>query len=368
MIHLLLAAFLHTPPALAGASEIEFSAQEVEASIQNAKAISETAAACVNRTYATHLEFFKLRGYSKFYGNRHPKHKTEMDRRKVIVSLVPGLKKRLEDRDPTAIPELTKRVRELEDISCIGLAMKCLGEGFQTAGMAPTWDKIQTWMARPGQDGAPMFYGTDLQKALVDLGWKSLYWNPDLSQNAAWDENEAKINPPEPGKKWNPVWGGHSYRWALLLRDRNYYGIPVHDIQTLVNFGITPPEEFKAVPFFVGTAHSGYHVFPGTNGQVIEAHSMRELKSDHNLERGEFNPLDQPMNGQPNGKGAPVWTNHEHYRSGIIVVPPGFIADKPFEKPAPAIGAPTFLPKVPEKTEDGTNELWGLRRLNPFNW
>lgn len=349
-------------------SGLEFSPEEIESSLQNSKVISEVAATCIDRTFQTHTEFFKKRGYSKFYGNRHPKHKTEMDRRKVLLSILPSLRNRINDRDPKAPAELTKRVKELESTSCVGLAMQCLGEGFQAAGMGETWDKIFVWLGRPGHDGAPMHYGTDLQKALVDLGWKSLYWNPDISQNSAWEKSEAEINPLEKDKKWNPIWGGHSYRLSLVLRDRDYYGVPVHDIQTLVNFGISPPAEFKSIPFFLGTAHSGYHVFPGTKGNVIEAHSMRELKSESNLEMGEFNPLDQPMNGQPNGRGAPVWTRHEHYRSGIIVVPPGYIADKPFEVPGPAMGAPTFLPKKPEKKEDYNNEMWGLPGILPWNW
>ncbi len=293
-----------------------------------------------------HNKFYKQRGYSKFYGNRHPKHKTEEGRRAVLLQLLPQLEQKVRRGDPAALAELAKREAELEATSCVGLTLKCLGEGFNAAGQKDTWDRIFTWVGRTGADGAPMFYGTDLQKALVDLGWKSVYFNPDISQNDEWDMLDKESNPskglnPTTGKEqWNPVWGGHAYRWAMVKRNRDYYGIPVQDIQTLVNFGIEPPADFKAIPFFVGTAHAGYHVFPGFKGNIIEAHSMRELKSINNMEVGAFNPLYQELNGIQGGNGAPKWTKSEHYRSGMIVVPPGMLADKPFVQPPPSMSTP----------------------------
>jgi hypothetical protein len=66
----------------------------------------------------------------------------------------------------------------------------------------------------------------------------------------------------------------------------------------------------------VGIAHAGYHVFPGRKGDVIEAHSMRNIAARDNIEFSEFNPL---ATG-----GGPRWTNSEKYRSGLIVVPEDF--------------------------------------------
>ena len=344
---------LLTTNAFAGASPIEFTVEELAASHQNAKLISETAAACLQKTWETHNKFYQQRQYSKYYGNRKPEHKTAQGRKEVLLRLLPELNARVARGDRNALAELTKREQELEATSCIGLTLKCLGDGFKTAGMDDTWQKIWDWLARKGDDGAPLFYGTDLQKALVDLGWKSMYWNPDLSMNEEWDRLEAEMNPVKEGKKWNPIWGGHAYRWSLVKRKQDYYGIPVQDIQTLVNFGGKTPEEFKKVPFFVGTAHAGYHVFPGYKGQVIEAHSMRELKSHHNLEVGAFNPLVQEVNGVPNGNGAPKWTRIEHYRSGMILVPPGYISDKPYVEPKAAVGTPPNRAPRPEGADFG---------------
>jgi hypothetical protein len=80
-----------------------------------------------------------------------------------------------------------------------------------------------------------------------------------------------------------------------------------------VNFNRTLPQDFKAVPLFIGTAHTGFHVFPGYNGIVIEGHSVRHITSSTMIETSEFNPL-KPGGGP---QGLP-------YRSGLFSVPPGY--------------------------------------------
>lgn len=336
----LVASFALSTTAFGRASEIRFRSKEIRKNAENAHQISEVAAACLQRHMGAHLKFHDANKYSKFYGNRHPRYKTPEGRKEALLKILPALAARVKAGEPAAIQELNRREKELQTTSCVGLAVTCLGEGFIAADMEKTWDKIIEWVGRTGDDGTPLFYGTDLQKALIDLGWQSLYWNPDLSKNESWDLLEREYNPLKEGKQWNSVWGGHAYRWALVLNSQEYYGIPVHDIQTLVNFGVAPPADFKRVPFFVATAHAGYHVFPGFHGQVIEAHSMRDMSSRENIEVGPFNPLNQPLNGVAGGTGAPKWTNSEHYRSGVIVVPPGYIARKPFVVPAPAVNVP----------------------------
>ena len=87
----------------------------------------------------------------------------------------------------------------------------------------------------------------------------------------------------------------------------------IHDSVSLVGFEKNQPTFFENIPFFVGIAHAGYHVFPGRRGEVIEAHSMRNLDSIKNLEYSKFNPL--------NSGGGPLWTAKERYRSGVIVTP-----------------------------------------------
>jgi hypothetical protein len=98
------------------------------------------------------------------------------------------------------------------------------------------------------------------------------------------------------------------------MKSNTYYFNKVDDKTLLVNFGTSVPSQFRSVPFFVGIAHTGYHVFPGFTGNVIEAHSTRLLSSVDNLEKSPFNPL---ANG-----GGPRWTATEKYRSGLVGVPP----------------------------------------------
>jgi hypothetical protein len=191
------------------------------------------------------------------------------------------------------------------------LAMQSLKKGFGAAGQSGVWDKIHNVLKI---DNA--FLGTDLQMMLQQLGWKIYFWNPSPSKNAAWDEEDRLLNPLKPGKTWNPVWGGHALRHDSVQRRKVYYETKVDNGSALVNFGSSPPAGFKQVPLFIGIAHAGYHVFPGRRGDVIEAHSMRNLDARDNLEVAPFNPL---ASG-----GAPRWTRSEKYRSGLIAVPEVF--------------------------------------------
>jgi hypothetical protein len=330
------------PAAHAGASGPAFTQEEIEASQERSLQIADTAASCLREQERIHLKFYQDHGYSKFFGNRNPKNKTPDNRMLVLLKILkPSLfseadRAELEKRKILSLtdflayirdvntgvyqevlrlkPQLARRERELVTSSCVGLALRCLGEGFKSAGMGSTWDKI--WEHEKINNN---FYGTDLLKALVDLGWTSLYWNPDPSQNAVWDQEDKKLNPLTEGRRWMPVWGQHADYYATAMSPRNprYFGIPIEDSKTLVGFQKQPPMSFQNVPFFVGIAHGGYHVFPGTMGRVIEAHSMRSLNAKDNLEFSRFNPLDQESHGGPR------WTNSEHYRSGVIVVPPG---------------------------------------------
>lgn len=284
--------FAFAVPVLA---QVQFSADEIRRHQDNIDTITDTASRCLRETYADHVQFYRKWGVSKYYGDRKPEYKTEAGRRLAL-------------RQYGAPDSL---ITELTPTSCVGLTMTCLEKGFAAAGQQSTWNKIYAQLKVENK-----FYGTDLQVMLRGLGWKIVYWNPDPRQNAAWDAEDQALNPLKPGKTWNPVWGGHAYNYAQVTRKSIYsgYSIPVDDAQTLVGYGTKLPESFKQIPFFVGTAHSGYHVFPGFFGTVIEAHSMRELNSFDNLETAPFNPL------APGG--GPRWTRIEKYRSGIVAVPP----------------------------------------------
>lgn len=209
---------------------------------------------------------------SKYYGNRKPEHKTR--------------EKRMAQLRKFGKPEFL--VDQQVATACILLAMQVCERGFNATGMSNTWKKINTQLKIHQK-----FYGSDLQIMLQQLGWKLYYWNPNPSQNAAWDAEDQALNPLKAGRKWLPVWGGRALRYASAVNKGTYYDATVDNVTKLVGFKKVEPPAFKTVPFFVGIAHAGYHVFPGRRGDVVEAHSMREMIAKDNIEVAPFNPLAQ---------------------------------------------------------------------------
>lgn len=280
---------------------------EVMAYKQKSKLIHQTAAECLDVIWQEHVAFHKRWGVSKFYGDRNKSLDTPAERREALARA----------GAPTSLES------ELEPTSCIGLTRRCLAEGFRATEdrlLVEMWARLDQHVRANGVSGVVLING--LQK----LGWKILYWNPDPSQNAAWDAEDPRNLPGKPvtwnsGVKnsqgqyiYNPGWGMHAMRFRDVMKSGVYYQNRIDDRSTLVNFKTQVPETFKQAPLFVGVAHSGYHVFPGFLGTVIEAHSTRPLDSIDNLERSMFNPLAP--------RGGPRWSRTEKYRSGVIAIPP----------------------------------------------
>lgn len=273
--------------------QIHFSQEEILHHQRNIDQIIEVSASCLDETYQEHLDFFGRHGISKFYGDRREQHQTRA-----------GLLSEL-----SRFGKSQQLISELEPMSCIGLTLRCLGRGFSSVGADSTWQTIMRFLKIDNK-----VYGTDLQILLQKLGWELIYWNPNSKNNERWDEEDKELAPLKPGKKWNPLWGGHSHRHSTVMTRGIYYHSYVDEKSLLLDFGTQVPQEFQQVPFFVGIAHADYHVFPGRYGEVIEAHSTRELNDIENLEFSPFNPL---ASG-----GGPRWTRTEKYRSGLIAVPP----------------------------------------------
>ena len=272
-----------------------FSTAEIRKHRDTLDTFSTAAADFLDWVYADHIAFFDRWGVSKYYGNRKPEHRTYDLRVKQLRKF--GKPVSLADQQVST--------------ACILLAMQAVEHGFNATGMANTWKKILNQLKIDQK-----FYGTDLQIMLQQLGWKIYYWNPDPSRNAAWDADDQAINPLRPPRKWMPVWGGHALRHASVMNRGIYYETKVDNATALVGFKSTTPPAFKTVPIYIGIAHAGYHVFPGRLGDVIEAHSMREMTARDNIEISPFNPL---ASG-----GGPRWTRTEKYRSGLIAVPRDF--------------------------------------------
>ena len=398
------AAAFTTSAAEARYSAACFSREEVVKMVQKRDVLSKASADCMKTYWDTHNNFFAKNHYSKYYGVRNHALDSLDKRAKAILFILwpgimssedmtrfsqqfammtaanpkkdyPGLKDieaYLQRFNPPMYAQYMARKPSLnllqrandewgkerggadlrgnedalmQNISCVDMSRRCLEAGFNAAGMHDTFAKIDKVVL------AHEVSGSEIQKGLSDLGWKVLYFNPDPSQNAAWDKDDQTINPlptditklkPPATKlpKWMGSWGGHAMGWSggclpnghlapgrrtggVLCSDEYELGaevpIPVDDKRLLVGFRTTVPEEFKKIPYWVGTAHGGYHVFPGYYGNIIEAHSVRAIGSIDNLQVSEFNPLDQDHGGGPR------WTDIEHYRSGVIVVPPGYL-------------------------------------------
>lgn len=290
MTHILfLLTLLLSFPALAQfKGSISFTPEEVSQHHVEVDTIVPTAVECLKRDLKFHQDFYRRYKISPFYGD-------QSDFARMTVA-----QRRAELRRLRVNPDLLSR---MSPTSCVGLARKCMAEGFATVGKSNVWSRIDKFLVDNALDG------TALQEALRLLGWKTVFWNPNLSKNAEWDESE-KLKDPENKKRF---WGWHAYRWLTIQRKGMYYFNKVDDTTLMTNFGTRPPRAFKEIPFFIGTAHTGFHVFPGYEGIVVEGHSVRHITSPTMIETSPFNPLAE--GGGPQGL---------PYRSGLFSIPPGY--------------------------------------------
>ncbi len=264
---------------------VDFTAEEKAAHLRHIGTITREARRYLEAIYRDHLAFYRRYGVSKYYGDRS----TLLDTR---AKRIAGLR---QAGAPVSL------VDELVPSSCIGLSLKALEAGFRAPGdpaLVRAYDKIYQYARANELDGSAVL------DALQKLGWRICFWNPAPRDNERWDAEE---------RNWRSK-GWHAYRYGTVMNRGTYYFNKVDDKSLLVGFGTQLPAAFTSAPFFIGVAHTGYHVFPGFEGTVIEAHSTRPLSSINNLETSPFNPL---ASG-----GGPRWTATEKYRSGLIGLPP----------------------------------------------
>jgi hypothetical protein len=285
---------------------ISFSNSEISNHRRSAWTLSNVAANCLARYKTEHEQFYKQNCWrtqngekkclSKFYGDRRYSMRRGSLRSdgKPLEYLPDALRK-------SGIP--ARLAGQMKQISCVGLALQCLKEGFNATNQQAQWRRIRSFVSSNGVGG------TSLQYALGKIGWKTYYWNPapywSIEEDMRrWDREE---------KNWKSK-GWHFYRYNRVMNRGTYWFNNVDDANELVGFQDKAPRILKKFPFWVGTAHTGYHVFPGTEEKVVEAHSTRHFTSFKNLEFSDFNPLKTG--------GGPRWTKTEKYRSGLIALPP----------------------------------------------
>jgi hypothetical protein len=305
-------------PAFGIVGSLNFTAAEKADHAAKADVIAQAAAQCLHDHWNDHVQFYTnhtsgKKHLSRYFGNRKwikgEKNSVRYDINGKPVATLYAIRPAL--RAAGFDPELEK---QMVSMSCIDLSRACLGSAFDKYGQGSYWDRIDAFSV------ANHTIGTVIQVGLQALGWKMLYWNPDPSQNKDFDAFDQRAI--TEGKMGKVIQGYHAYTYSTVqkrnvyYKDSTGYEYKVDDKTTLVGFGQNPPATFKKIPFAVGTANIGYHVFLATEGDVIEAHSVRDIFSFDNLEFNPFNPL---------AGGAPLQTKWEHYRSGIIVVPPGYL-------------------------------------------
>ncbi len=242
---------------------------------------------CLEQDYYLHLRFYKRHGISAFYGSNSAFSKKSTEERRNYLSSL--------GKDPNLVDQLRKT-------SCIGLTEKCYAKAMSETGQAAVWKRIMAFTANNNWDGSAIIEG------LRGLGWYVMYWNPDTSKDEALDAQDKAKNPNNTGG----TWGYHHYRYITATRQKKYYKNTIDDSETLVNFGTYPDYVVEQSPMLLGVAHSGYHVFPGVYGVVIEGHSTRDIRDAHTIETSKFNP--DANGGAPRGS----------YHSGIIALPPGY--------------------------------------------
>ncbi|MCJ8276768.1 MAG: hypothetical protein HRT44_07900, partial [Bdellovibrionales bacterium] len=274
--------FLSMPVWAGYNGSVSFSQNEISNHRAQIKDFVAVAAQCLESYQEEHLDFYEnncrqIGGrevcLSKFYGDRrYSKFKDDYRPDGKALEYLPQALKNI------GFP--TSYVNKTESTSCVGMALDCLKQGFLSTGQKQQWNKVLKFTKDNGAGG------TALQHALSLLGWKTYYWNPSLPENIV--ENMKKWDIEE--LNWESK-GHHEYRYNRVMNKNRYWFNRVDNKTDLVGFGSGEPEVLQDVAFWVGTAHTGYHVFPGTFGDVVEAHSTRHITSVDNLEFSRFSPF-----------------------------------------------------------------------------
>ncbi|MGZ3727652.1 MAG: hypothetical protein ACXVCG_00425, partial [Bdellovibrionota bacterium] len=300
---------------------VVFTDDEKKAHLLDIKALTSAAAACLQGDLARHKEFFTKYGISAFYGDQSTfaRHTvTGADGKQTFINTTVQEKwaalraLRFPENYVRAFIPATQCTPEtcpnmMQPTSCVGLALKCLTKAFTQTGEGAYWQRISDFVEANGETG------DSLLTALQQLGWRIYYWTPDTSRLKEWDDQEQKAWPTNPGH----AWGYHAYSYLTVVNKQRYYLNVVDDFTTMVNFKTGMPNHIKDVPFFVGIAHLGYHVFPGFRGTIIEGHSSREVTDPQTVQSSPFAPIGN--GGGPNGG-----PGGAQYHSGIVAVPPGY--------------------------------------------
>lgn len=187
---------------------------------------------------------------------------------------------------------------DMEMTSPVLWALKHVKAAYTAAGKKERGEQIDRIVESSGS--AAHILIMELQKD----GWHSIYWNPDV--NAPAEPNESKKSL-------------HERSWQEANRGE-YMNGKIKVDYSLVNYRPSPRSKtkkntssltkLKRVPFWIGMANYGKHMFVGYHGHLSEAYSMEMPTSSRLIVDSEF------ANWSGNYRS-------EKLLSGIIMVPPG---------------------------------------------
>ncbi len=259
------------------------------------KNVAEATLRSVSQTIENHFDAISRTGIGIMYGPRSR-----------YASLTDSEKLKFIEQNK----KFAAKIIEPVETSCIGFVQSQLRIGYQEAGLGDRFKEIDKVIY--GNSGQ----GTYLINELKKDGWKTIYWNPDKR-----DPTERVVKPSISNDHhiwtWAMLRDGHKYMQDVMSYGKVFPGIAV-DFMAL-DFRPTNPKKTKLnevafkklqeLPFFVGVANGGYHVYMGSHGMIIESHSTRNPTDATNIELRPFNQFGMLKN--------------EGYLSGVIAVPPG---------------------------------------------
>jgi hypothetical protein len=198
-----------------------------------------------------------------------------------------------------------------KETSCVGFVLNQLEQGYKRAGKQERWKEIDAIVRDHQGDG------NFLLQELKKDGWTTVYFNPDVKNPT---QQVGQPSKPADHHIWtaSEVKKGRNYLSGVkLFNGERFDGIPIDE--QMLNYRPTNPyqttpetaqlEKLRRAPLFVGIANGGYHVYLGSQGNVIESHSTRNPTDPTNMEIRPFSEW-----GLLDG---------ESYLSGVIAVPPG---------------------------------------------
>lgn len=280
---------------------VSFTPQEIVTHQATLATLIDTTLAATEAKKQEQAQWFANCGMGTMYGWLAPYSKLNTQQRQTWI-------------DEHATCSARPTTGDVQVTSCENFTNKMLSKGFSATGAAATYAKINTFLNANDRDGLALVF------ALRKLGWKTLYWNNDIHSTPALpkDRSIVGVTPDD-----------HVYDTKIALTKHVYHGVPIDSY--LVNFepnpgSATPKDDsvmqkLRAVPYFVGISHAGFHVWNGSYGVITESHSFFDPDDRRNIQTGEFDPphasptcRDVVVNGKTE-----TWC----YYSGIIAVPPG---------------------------------------------